>query len=261
MTHIASRRTFLSACCLLALPAPAAGARTKQDAEVPYVPTPPRVVDGMLAMAGLKPGEELIDLGSGDGRIPIAAARRGAVATGVEIDSRLVTRARSLAGFAGLDPAPRFIRGDLFDVSLRSADVVTLYLLPQVNERLKPKLLTEMKPGARVVSHAFDMGDWPPDAYRSIDDKHVYLWIIPAIAGGEWRLTRGDGSNSVLAIEQRYSRVSGTLDGRPVAEARLVGQKLSFAIDGVRYQGIVGEREIRPDPSGPSQDWRAVRSG
>lgn len=224
-----------------------------QDAEVPYVPTPPEVVEGMLDMAGVKAGERLIDLGSGDGRIPMAAARRGASALGVEIDSRLVTRARSLAQFAGLEDRARFQRADLFTVSLREADVVTLYLLPRVNARLRPKLLTELRPGARVVSHAFDMGDWTPDLAKTIADKNVYLWTIPAVAGGEWRLVRADGTQSALAIEQRYSRVAGALDGRPITAAGLTGPALSFVADGVLYQGVVGERTIT------GEGWRAER--
>jgi SAM-dependent methyltransferase len=249
------RRSFLlAASSFAALPALA---RTRgQDMDVPYVPTPTEVVEAMLDMAALKPGERLIDLGSGDGRIPIAAARRGATALGVEIDSRLVSRARSLAGMAGQDARAKFLRDDLFTVSLHAADIVTLYLLPAVNERLKPKILTEMKAGARVVSHAFDMGDWPPDAYRSVTEKHVYLWIVPAIAGGEWRLTRADGSTALLAIEQRYSRIAGTLDGRPIGEPKLSGAALAFTADGIRYAGTVGDRAIT---SNPPEAWRAER--
>lgn len=245
------RRTFLAtAIGLAALPA---SARAPKKADVPYVPTPPEVVEGMLDMAGLKAGERLIDLGSGDGRIPMAAVRRGASALGVEIDSDLVARARARARFAGLEGRVQFVRDDLFTVSLRDADVVTLYLLPDINERLKPKLLSEMKPGARVVSHAFDMGDWPPEERREIADKRVYRWTIPAIAGGEWRLTRADGSAATLVIDQRYSRVTGTLDGRAIREANLAGAALSFTADGTAYRGTVGDRTITGD------SWRAER--
>ncbi|WP_423604999.1 class I SAM-dependent methyltransferase [Sphingomonas sp. MS122] len=250
MRLVCHRRAFLLAAAGgAALPALARA----RDADVPYVPTPPEVVEGMLDMAGLKPGERLIDLGSGDGRIPMAAVRRGASALGVEIDSDLVARARAKARFQGLEGRVHFVRDDLFTVSLRDADVVTLYLLPNINERLKPKLLSEMKPGARVVSHAFDMGDWPPEQHREVSEKHVYLWTIPAIAGGAWRLTRSDGSTATLAIEQRYSRVSGTLDGRAIRDAQLAGAALSFTSDGVPYRGIVGDRTIVGDA------WRAER--
>lgn len=249
MTAPVSRRSLLiGSACLLATPASAWRAK-----DVPYVPTPPEVVEGMLDMAGIKAGERLIDLGSGDGRIPRAAARRGATALGVEIDSDLVARARSLTRLEGLEERARFVRDDLFTVSLRDVDVVTLYLLPALNERLKPKLLSEMKPGARVVSHAFDMGDWPHDAFREIADKRVYRWTIPAIAGGEWQLIRDDGTLARLAIDQRYSRVSGALDGRAIGGAQLVGAALRFTADGKAYRGVVGDRAIIGD------GWRAER--
>lgn len=251
MIRICHRRAFLAAAAATTvLPEAVYAAR---EADAPYVPTPPEVIEGMLDMVALKAGEHLVDLGSGDGRIPRAAARRGASALGVEIDGALVARARSLARLEGLEERARFVRDDLFTVSLRGADVVTLYLLPALNERLKPKLLSEMKPGARVVSHAFDMGDWPPEERREIADKRVFRWTIPAVAGGEWRLIRGDGSVAILAIDQRYSRVSGTLDGRAIRDAHLAGAALGFAADGVPYHGTVGDRTITGD------NWRAER--
>lgn len=249
MTILLSRRSLLlGSASLLAMPASARRAK-----DVPYVPTPAEVVEGMLDMAGLKAGERLIDLGSGDGRIARAAARRGATALGVEIDSDLVARARSLTRLEGLEERARFVRDDLFTVSLRDVDVVTLYLLPALNERLKPKLLTEMKAGARVVSHAFDMGDWPHDDFREIADKRVYRWTIPAIAGGEWQLIRDDGTLARLAIDQRYSTVSGTLEGRAIEAARLSGAVLRFTADGTAYRGVVGARTIA------GEGWRAER--
>jgi hypothetical protein len=249
MTPPVSRRSvLLGSACLVAAPA---SARLAKD--VPYVPTPPEVVEGMLNMAALKAGECLIDLGSGDGRIPRAAARRGASALGVEIDSDLVARARSLTRLEGLEERARFVRDDLFTVSLREVDVVTLYLLPALNERLKPKLLAEMKPGARVVSHAFDMGDWPHDEFREIADKRVFRWTIPAIAGGAWQLTRDDGTVAALRIDQRYSRVSGTLGGRAISEATLNGASFRFVSDGQSYRGTVGDRAIMGD------GWQAQR--
>lgn len=255
MTLQLARRSFLAGAIGAAGFPAIAHAR---DADVPYVPTPPEVVEAMLDMAALKSGERLIDLGSGDGRIPRAAARRGATALGVEIDGGLVARARSLARLEGLEARARFVRDDLFTVSLREADVVTLYLLSTVNERLKPKLLSEMKGGARVVSHAFDMGDWPPDARAEVSDKRIFMWTVPAVAGGKWRLIRADGSSAVLAIEQRYSQVTGTLGASAIQEARLAGATLSFTADGVRYRGIVGDRTILPDPA-EAATWRAER--
>lgn len=246
----------------IAMIARTAYASAQDDPVVPYVPTPEAVVEGMLDMAKVQAGERLVDLGSGDGRIAIAAAKRGARAMGVEINPRLVSRARLNAEMAGQKDNARFVRDDLFAVSLRDADVVTLYLLPQINEKLRPKLLTEMRPGTRVVSHAFDMGDWPPDAHERIAEKNVYLWTIPAVAGGEWRLMRGDGSAAVLTIDQRYSRITGTLGDSTIGAARLQGDRLSFDADGISYRGLVGDRTITPDPQAPAtaaSGWRAER--
>jgi len=239
---------LIGSASLFAIPASARRAK-----DVPYIPTPPEVVEGMLDMAGLKAGERLIDLGSGDGRIARAAARRGATALGVEIDSDLVARARALTRLEGLEERARFVRDDLFTVSVRDVAVVTLYLLPALNERLKPKLLNEMKAGARVVSHAFDMGDWPHDEFREIADKRVYRWTIPAIAGGAWQVIRDDGSIARLVVDQRYSRVSGMLDGRAIGAAQLVGAALAFTADGKTYHGVVGARTIA------GEGWRAER--
>ncbi|HVJ02210.1 MAG TPA: methyltransferase domain-containing protein [Sphingomonas sp.] len=256
MRYACDRRTFLlGTAWTMAVPhlARASG----QDLSAPYVPTSPEVVEAMLDLAELKPGERLVDLGSGDGRIAIAAARRGAEALGVELDPRLVRRARTLAEMAGEGRA-RFLRADLFTVSLRDADVVTLYLLPDVNERLKPKLLHELRPGARVVSHAFDMGDWEPDTLRSVAGRRIFRWTVPAVAGGTWRLRGPSGAGALLVIEQRYNRVTGTLDGEAITEARLTGASLSFVAGGARYRGIVGERSIRGD--GVEVTWDADRA-
>lgn len=241
---------------------PALAQRADGDS-APYVPTPPPVVEGMLDLAGLKAGEHLIDLGSGDGRIAIAAAKRGATALGIDINSRLVARARMLAEFDQVQDRARFVRDDLFTVSIRDADVVTLYLIPSVNLRLRPKLLTELRPGTRVVSHGFDMGDWPPQVARVIDGKNVFLWIIPAIAGGGWTMTLADGRELPLEIEQRYSRVTGSLGGRPIADPMLDGDRLSFTHGGQSYHAIVGDAAITPDPQAPADSatgWRAVRA-
>jgi len=252
-----NRRLFLSTGLGAAL-APPAFAAPAEDLDVPYVPTPQDVVEGMLDLAGLKSGEHLIDLGSGDGRIPVAAAKRGATALGVEINPRLVSRARSLAEMVGQAERASFLRADLFTVPLREADVVTLYLLPDVNARLRPKLLVELSPGARVVSHAFDMGDWVPDAARSISDKNIYLWTIPAVAGGTWQLIHADGTVAMLEIQQRYNRIAGTLNGSAIADARLHGPAISFTANGTAYRGTVEERSIVSESTGGS-GWQAQR--
>ncbi|WP_426749560.1 SAM-dependent methyltransferase [Myxococcus sp. Y35] len=154
---------------------------TAPSPDVPYVPTPEEAVDGMLALAGVKPGDTVYDLGSGDGRIVISAvqkhgAKRG---VGVDINPERITEANQNASQAGVKNKVEFRQGDLFDANISDASVVTLYLLPSVNERLKPKLLKELKPGTRIVSHSFDMGDWEPTKTVQSGGRTLYLWVVP----------------------------------------------------------------------------------
>jgi SAM-dependent methyltransferase len=155
---------------------PASAAEATKRPDVVYVPTPPEVVEGMLDLAKVTKNDVVYDLGSGDGRIVIAAAKRGARAIGVEVDPERLTEARANAKAAGVDVT--FLSQDLFETDLPEATVVTLYLLPSLNRKLMPKLQTELKSGSRVVSHSFDMGDWKADDTRTIDGRWVYLWII-----------------------------------------------------------------------------------
>lgn len=150
------------------------------DLDVPYVPTPNEIVERMLRLADVGPGDRLIDLGSGDGRIPIAAAKRfGIQALGVDIDPTLVDRARANAKAAGVDDKVTFEVKDLFETPIGEATVLMLYLLPDVNLLLRPRVLSELKPGSRVVSHQFDMGDWQPTKAETIGRHKLFLWIIP----------------------------------------------------------------------------------
>jgi SAM-dependent methyltransferase len=162
----------------------AAGCTPMLGLEVPYRPTPPSVVDAMLRLAAVSKDDVVYDLGSGDGRIPIAAARDfGARAVGIEIDPYLVEQSTAAARRAGLGERVRFLQEDIFTADLTGASVVALYLSPEFNERLRPKLLNDLRPGARVVSHRHPMGDWRPDReirVRAEDGEHtVYLWVIP----------------------------------------------------------------------------------
>ncbi|HEV7288674.1 SAM-dependent methyltransferase [Sphingomonas sp.] len=149
--------------------------------DVPYKSTRREVVALMLEMGEVKPGDTVIDLGTGDGRILIAAAKeRGATGLGVDLDPVLIRKASAAARKAGVADKVRFEAADLFETDLSSADVVTMYLLPEVNLRLRPQLFAQLKPGTRVVSHAFDMGDWKPEAKRRAGGATVYMWRIPA---------------------------------------------------------------------------------
>ena len=242
-------------------PAPAAPAEA--DLEVPYVATPRPAVEAMLDMAEVGAGDYLIDLGSGDGRIPIMAAQRGARALGVDIDPARVSEATTAARLAQVDTRALFRRQDLFATPLREASVVALYLMPELNLRLRPRLLTELRPGARVVSHNFDMGDWRPDAVREVGNSRVFLWIVPAPAEGLWRLAWADGREMVLAIDQRFQEISGTLDGRPLRDVSLRGRRLRFTVDlpqGSRsFDAIVEDAAIRTEGETESEAWQASR--
>jgi 2-polyprenyl-3-methyl-5-hydroxy-6-metoxy-1,4-benzoquinol methylase len=149
---------------------------------VPFVPTPQEVVDKMIELAGVKKGDTVYDLGSGDGRIVITAAKKGARAVGFDVDSSLVKESRENIRKAGVQNLAEIKQQDILTVDLSPATVVTMYLLPDVNLKLKPNLLSQLKPGSRVVSHAFDMGDWQPDKTERVNGRTIYLWTIPAKA-------------------------------------------------------------------------------
>lgn len=157
----------------------ASASAQKPSLDVPYVPTSQSVVNAMLDLANIQPGDIHYDLGCGDGRIVITAAKRGAKATGIDLDPQRIKEANENAEKAGLTGKVTFIEGDLFDFDFSKADVLTLYLLPSVNLRLRPKILKELKPGTRVVSHAFDMGDWEAEKEITVDGSTLYLWTVP----------------------------------------------------------------------------------
>ncbi len=174
------RIQFIAGMLLAASTAIAQYGTADRPLDVPYVPSPNPVVDAMLKLADVKKTDTVMDLGCGDGRIVISAAKTyGAHGVGVDLNPERVEEARANAKSAGVDSMVRFEENDLFKADISNASVVTLYLLPGVNERLKPKLLSDLKPGTRVVSHSFDMGEWKPDKEEVVDGRHIYLWIIP----------------------------------------------------------------------------------
>jgi SAM-dependent methyltransferase len=169
---------------LCAMPSPAPGqeaSRPERKLDVWYVPTPHEIVDRMLDVARVRPGDVVYDLGCGDGRMVIAAAKKfGTRGVGVDLDPRRIREARANAKAAGVEDLVRFEVADMFKTDISEATVVMLYLLPELNRRLKPKLFAELKAGSRVVSHDFDMGrDWPPDEYVKLGTSGIYLWVIP----------------------------------------------------------------------------------
>jgi SAM-dependent methyltransferase len=200
--------------------------------DVPYVASPPAVVDEMLRLAAVGPDDVVYDLGSGDGRVVItAAAKFGARGVGVEIDKAMVARSRQNVAAAGVGGRVRILHQDIFDTDLSPATVVTLYLPPYLNLRLRERLLA-LRPGTRIVSHSADLGDWKPDRRTAIR-KDVLLWVVPAKVEGRWMVRIGE-RRLELRFEQRFQQVSGDalLDGEPtgVWEATLEGPALRFVV-------------------------------
>jgi SAM-dependent methyltransferase len=174
-----ARRSFSVLSLALAL-TPWAGAQ-QQNLDVPYVPTPPEVVDAMLQLAGVKAGDVVYDLGCGDGRVVVTAAKeKGARGVGIDIDQERINEATENAEKAGVADRVEFRRQDLFKADIHDATVVALYLLPSINLKLRPKLWRDLKPGTRIVSHSFDMGDWKPEKQIEVSGEAIYFWTVPA---------------------------------------------------------------------------------
>lgn len=186
--------------------------------DVPYVPTDEKIIYAMLDLAQVTSEDVLYDLGCGDGRIVVAAAlERNTRGVGIDIDPMRITEAIEYAGHTGVEHLTRFFEGDLLEADFSDATVVTLYLLDLVNLELRPRLLDELRPGTRIISHAFDMGDWKPDQRQNCGSINVYKWIVPAKVAGlwEWQTTQGDTYR--VELKQKYQRVSGQawINGQP----------------------------------------------
>jgi SAM-dependent methyltransferase len=253
---------------VLALTSVGVFAQDRPKLDVPYVPTPQNVVEKMLDMAQVGPNDIHLDLGSGDGRIAIAAAKRGATSTGVDIDPDRIAEANDNAKKAGVDNKVKFIRGNLFEMKLSDATVLTMYLLERVNAQLRPRILDELKPGTRVVSHAFTLGEWLADEKAQVDNRDIYFWVVPAKVAGQWKVA--DGENSfTLQLDQQFQRINGvaTVNGKafPVENATLRGTEISFSVpigNSVKqYRGRVNGNAMEALPAaGSSTSWRASRS-
>ena len=235
-------------------------ARPKLDA--PYVATDLQAVDAMLAMAEVRPDDYVVDLGSGDGRILIAAARSlGARGLGVDIDPARIREANANARAAGVAGRVTFRREDLFQTPIAEADVLTLYLTPEVNRRLRPRILAQMRPGTRVVSNEYDMGDWRWDERRRVGAATIYLWIVPARVAGEWVLS-ANGRNLPLTIRQSGQTLTGTAGGARLEQGRLTGDRIRFLAElgngRQTFEGRVAGDTIVP--ADPEAGWRARRA-
>ncbi len=229
--------------------------------DVVWVPTPQALVERMLDMAELTPQDYLVDLGSGDGITVIAAAKRGAKALGVEYNPDLVGLARQRAEAEGVSGRASFIQADIFTTDFSNADVVTLFLLPALNLKLRPILL-DMKPGTRVVSNTFDMAEWQPDQTAEAGGSctsycKAMLWIVPAKVAGEWSL----GSQR-LVLQQTFQMLEGSLGApnnpRPISDARMDGREIRFTVGADQYVGDVDGDRISGTING-RQRWTATR--
>lgn len=232
--------------------------------DVVWVPTPQELVDRMLDMAKVAPQDYLVDLGSGDGRTVITAAKRGIKAHGIEYNPELAELAKRNAAEAGVAAKATFAHGDIFQSDFSQATVVTLFLLPGLNVRLRPTLL-DMKPGTRVVSNSFNMGDWEPDDTVSAGENctsfcRAYLWIIPAKVGGRWQM-----GQSEFTIEQQYQMITGTLKTgnvvAPIMQGRLTGEQITFTAADTSYTGSVKGSSIEGTSKAGSSEakWLATR--
>jgi hypothetical protein len=229
----------------------------QQGKDVVWVPTAQALVDRMLDMGKVTPKDFLMDLGSGDGRTVITAAKRGVRAQGVEFNPDMVALSRRNAQAAGVSDKATFVQGDIFKTDFSKATVITLFLLPDLNVRLRPQLLN-MKPGTRVVSNSFDMGDWTPDQEVSATTEcssycRAMLWIIPAKVAGTWQTPQGD-----LTLSQTYQMLTGSLKGAPIANGKMRGDEISFTVGSNTYRGRVTGNRIEGTTSDGGK-WQATR--
>ncbi len=229
--------------------------------DVIWVPTPKSLVEKMLKMADVKPTDVVIDLGSGDGITVITAAKQfGVRATGIEYNPDMVELSKRNAQKEGVADRTEFIRGDIFVTDFSKATVLTMYLLPYLNLKLRPTILN-MKPGTRVVSHAFTMEDWLPEQTDSTEGRTAYLWIVPAKVEGNWKLGQG-----TLELKQKFQVIEGTYRVNDttwrLTQTNLRGDQISFMVNGTAYAGRVtgptmqGSMKLRADA--PSTSWSAV---
>ena len=231
--------------------------------DVVWVPTPPVLVEKMLDMARVTPQDYVMDLGSGDGRNVIAAAKRGARALGVEYNPDMVELSRRIAAREGVADKALFVQGDMFEADISRATVLALFLLTENLNPLVPKFL-DLKPGSRIVVNGFEIDDWKADEIGRADGDceswcTAYLYIVPARVAGTWRLPQGR-----LTLEQKFQELTGTLSSggtsAPIKNGRLHGNRISFTVSGVDYIGHVQGDTMSGDLKGSATgDWRAVR--
>ena len=228
--------------------------------DVVWVPTPQDLVNAMLDMAEVTSADYLIDLGSGDGRTVITAAKRGATALGIEYNPDMVEYAKRAALEEGVSKKATFAKADIFESDFSKATVITLFLLTDINLKLRPKIL-DMKPGTRIVSNTFEMGDWKPDQTTRLNESNsswytAHLWIVPAKVDGTWKLNDGQ-----IRFNQNFQEITGTItiEGKSTElTGKLNGDKISFMAAGTEYTGTVSGNRISGTRTGGGS-WRASR--
>jgi len=228
--------------------------------DVIWVPTPQGLVDKMLDMAKVAPKDFVIDLGSGDGRTVITAAKRGAKALGIEYNPDMVELSKRTAAKEGVADKASFVKADIFESDFSQAQVITMFLLSSINLKLRPKIL-DLKPGTRIASNTFDMGDWKPDETASLPGCNswctAHLWIVPAKVEGSWKLAQGE-----LNLKQTFQNISGTLrngNAEMALTGKLAGDQITFNAGGTQYSGRVSGNAIEGTAGG--NNWNATRVG
>jgi hypothetical protein len=235
----------------------------QEGKDVVWVPTPQALVDKMLDMGKVTANDYVIDLGSGDGRTVITAAKRGARALGIEYNPDMVELSKRSAAREGVTDKATFMKADLFESDFSQASVITMFLLPDINLKLRPKILN-LKPGTRIVSNSFDMGEWKPDETATVGEGcnnwcTAHLWIVPAKVEGTWKLAQGD-----LTLKQNFQMISGTLKGSgntaQVTNGKLNGDQITFTAGGTQYTGRVNGNTME-GVTKSGGNWKATRAG
>jgi len=262
------RAAFLILSLTMALAAGGARAQSSKDyqpevgqagKDVVWVPTPQALVDKMLDMAKVTPKDYVVDLGSGDGRTVITAAKRGAKALGIEYNPDMIELSKRAAAKEGVSDRASFMKADIFETDFSQAQVITMFLLPSINLKLRPKIL-DMKPGTRIVSNSFDMEEWKPDETANVEGCNnwctAHLWIVPAKVGGTWKLPQGE-----LTIKQTFQMITGTLKtGNTSSQinGKLNGDEITFTAGNARYTGRVNGNSMEGAAGG--NKWRATKA-
>jgi hypothetical protein len=238
----------------------------QEGKDVIWVPTPQALVEKMLDLAKVTSQDYVIDLGSGDGRTVITAAKRGARAHGIEYNPDMVELSKRNAAKEGVSDKASFAKADLFESDFSQATVITMFLLPDINIKLRPKIL-DLKPGTRIVSNSFTMGEWKSDDEATVKDGcasycTALLWIVPAKVGGAWKTPQGE-----LTFKQTFQMISGTLKSgnvaAPITNGKLNGDQISFTAGGAQYTGRVSGNTIEGTvkAGGADSNWNATRAG